>query len=99
MKFVILCLGPHFIPKNILTPSTDLFPQLTEISLLFQKGSRKKVQLGSLTSLGKLFLLWSPVKRKQKAKKQTDNNKKRANIGNLAYFFFISKGLKILWNY
>lgn len=66
----ILCLGSQFIPRNTLTPFTDLFPQLTESSLLFWKGCRKKAQLDNLclAFLGKLFFFWSPVKRKQKTK-------------------------------
>lgn len=84
---------PSSAPETILTSSTDLFQQLAESSLLFWKGCREKAELGHpcLTLLGNLFLSWSPVKREQK-------QNKKANIANSAHFF-ISKGLKILWNY
>lgn len=90
----ILCLDSQFSPRN----NTDLFHWPLSAACWEFPSLLERVQGESRTGaslpdflLGNLFLSWSPVKREQK-------QNKKANIANSAHFF-ISKGLKILWNY
>lgn len=91
----ILCPGSQFIPGNMQAS----FSSLLRAPFSFGKGTggKKKNELGDpwLTWLGNFFFSWSPVKREQEKK---NRKKKKKHIANSAHSF-ISKGLKILWNY